>query len=75
MSWFSQKLHELQNKPYEEKLRILRRTVIVTAILLLGFWALSLRYRQIQSSGFGNVFSPLQEGFKQLKNSFPQKSN
>lgn len=64
MAWLGKKITELQNKPYEQRLRILRRTVIIAAVLLIGFWIITLQFRsaptdQHKTSALDSIFQTL----------------
>ncbi len=72
MSWWRKKLTEVQNKPYKTRLRILRFTIIATAILIILIWFLTLKFRQPTSSTQSSKFAPLLEGLKKLKDLKPR---
>lgn len=72
MFWLRKKITELQNKPYEERIRFLRRAVIGIAIFLIAFWIFSLRYRNIKPDRTGGKFGEIFENLKKLKEIAPQ---
>lgn len=75
MTWLQKKITALQNKPYSERLKILRRILIGIAVILLLVWLLTLRYRNLetgnQSSGIGTIW----DTFKKLKDLSPPPNN
>ncbi len=74
MNWLRKKLIALQNRPYEEKLKLLRRVAITAAILLLGFWILTLQFRKPPAASEPNKLAPVWENLKNLKNIIPQQT-
>lgn len=65
MPWFSQKIRELQAKPYEQRVKILTKSVIAAAIILILLWLLALRFK---TANFNNeTLQKFGEIFKNLK--------
>lgn len=62
MSW----IKKLQAKPYGEKIRIIWIAMLVTGIIILGIWLLTLKFRKMEQID-GSKFAPLKESFNQLK--------
>lgn len=75
MAWLGKKIIELQNKPYEQRLRILRRTVIIAAVLLIVFWIITLQFRSTPGNQHGSsALDSIFQTFGNLKNlRYPSK--
>ncbi|OGE75722.1 MAG: hypothetical protein A3C85_04625 [Candidatus Doudnabacteria bacterium RIFCSPHIGHO2_02_FULL_48_21] len=61
-------LRNLQNKPYPEKIRILKFAGIVAAIFIALVWALTLQFRSTGESSEKEKFAPLWENLQKLRN-------
>lgn len=62
-------IKNLQNKPEKEKIKILRLAVVITVLVLIGVWILTLKFRSLEkgdTSGFQKIWMNL----KDLKSSF-----
>lgn len=56
----------MQGKPYPERIKILKRGVTISVIILLVIWFATLRFRN-KTGGLPDAFAPLMENFKKLK--------
>ena len=61
-------IKKLQDKPYKDRVKILWIAVIVTIIVLLGIWLLTISLREHKFQGT-NKYDRLKESFKELKQS------
>src|SRR3989344_5900132 len=61
-------LRNLQNKPYPEKIRILKFAGIVAAIFIALVWALTLQFPSTGESSEKEKFAPLWENLQKLRN-------
>ncbi|MDP3741528.1 MAG: hypothetical protein Q8R08_04380 [bacterium] len=71
MAWFKDKLNELRNRPYGERVRILKIIIVVIIILMIGLWILSMNFRKKTSNSGQDIFSPVIQNIKNLKNPKP----
>lgn len=62
-------IKKLQAQPYGKKIRILWGAVIMTVIIILGIWFLTINFRESQPES-SNKFDRLLQNFKDLKNKF-----
>lgn len=68
MGWLFRKIQDLQAKTYAERVRFLRLVVIAAAIIILGVWIITIRFRgqETDSKRFGE-FQGLWENMKKLR--------
>lgn len=64
--WWSRKIHELQQKPYAERLRLLWKLVILAAMVVILVWIIGLRLRK-QTRPDQSQWTPLIENFNRIK--------
>ena len=62
-------IKKLQDKPYKDRVKILWIAVIVTIIVLLAIWILTISLREHKFQAASNKYDRLKESFKELKQS------
>lgn len=68
MGWLRKKITDLQNRPFRTKMKILRWSVIVAALILILFWIATLRFRNLQTGeGAFGKFGEILDNLKQFK--------
>lgn len=68
MEWLRKKITDLQNRPFRTKMKILRRSVIVAALILILFWIATLRFRKAQTDdGSFDKFGEILKNLKKFK--------
>lgn len=73
MSWLAAKIKTLQEKPYEARVKILKRVIVLSVILIVGVWLLTLRLREGRTPAKPSPFSPLLNNIKKLKDLKPAR--
>lgn len=66
-------IKKLQAKPYEEKIRILKIATVLTAVLILVIWGLTLKFRATET-GDASKFNQLFENIGELKSKFKDQN-
>jgi len=61
-------IRRLQDKPYEQKIRLLKLAAVVAIILIVIVWAVTLKFRTGDESQGNEKFAPLWENIKNLRN-------
>ena len=67
-------IKNLQARPYEEKIRILKIAAIATGILILVIWGLTLKFRTREHAD-NSKFDGLIKNLKEFKSKFDGQGN
>ena len=73
MDWLRRKITEIQSESYATRLKILRSTVIVIAVILIVVWILTLRHRGNQADPDPSAPGKFQPIWENLKNIYEKK--
>lgn len=67
MKWIKQKISALQNRPYAERVKILKISVVIVFFLILLIWFLTLHLRNTPGSDGFSKFAPLLDNIRKFK--------
>ncbi len=73
MDWLRRKITAIQNESYATRLKILRNTVIIIAIILIVVWILTLNHRGNSGNSDPSAPGKFQPIWENLKNLYEKK--